>query len=68
MSSAGQSLHENSIPCCDSGGSEIEVKLLLPWRDYGKIEYNATAAWPLDKNKYVLIVDYKDDNLILASH
>ncbi|PVD23412.1 hypothetical protein C0Q70_16681 [Pomacea canaliculata] len=33
------------------GGSEIEVKLLLPWRDYGKIEYNATAAWPLDKNK-----------------
>ena len=33
------------------GGSEIEVKLVLPWRDSGKVEYNATAAWPLEKNK-----------------
>ncbi|KAK7100732.1 hypothetical protein V1264_023626 [Littorina saxatilis] len=33
------------------GGSEIEVNLVLPWRDNGKIEYNATAPWPLEKNK-----------------
>nr|KAG5703229.1 hypothetical protein BaRGS_034140 [Batillaria attramentaria] len=33
------------------GGSEIEVKLVLPWQDYGKVEYTATAAWPLEKNK-----------------
>ncbi|XP_076462664.1 KICSTOR complex protein SZT2-like isoform X2 [Babylonia areolata] len=33
------------------GGSEIEVKLVLPWRDSGKVEYGATAAWPIEKNK-----------------
>ena len=32
-------------------GEEIEVKLVLPWRDNGKIEYIATAVWPLEKNK-----------------
>ncbi|KAL8610619.1 hypothetical protein ACOMHN_006338 [Nucella lapillus] len=33
------------------GGIEIEVKLMLPWRDSGKVEYCATAAWPIEKNK-----------------
>lgn len=33
------------------GGTEIEVKLVLPWRDYGKIEYITSAVWPLEKNK-----------------
>lgn len=32
------------------GMTEIEVKLVLPWRDYGKIEYIATACWPMEKN------------------
>ncbi|BFY99733.1 hypothetical protein BsWGS_02773 [Bradybaena similaris] len=33
--------------------TEIVVKLHFPWRDYGKIEYTASAAWPLESAKAV---------------
>ncbi|XP_052100492.1 KICSTOR complex protein SZT2-like isoform X3 [Mytilus californianus] len=33
------------------GGTQIEVRLVLPWREYAKIEYYATASWPLDPSK-----------------
>ncbi|CAI9736159.1 Hypothetical predicted protein [Octopus vulgaris] len=33
------------------GESQIEVRLLLPWREYARIEYIATASWPLSPNK-----------------
>ncbi|GAB1605816.1 Hypothetical predicted protein [Argonauta hians] len=33
------------------GETQIEVRLLLPWREYARIEYIATAAWPLAPNK-----------------
>ena len=28
------------------------MELALLWRDYVKIEYHATAAWPGDNSKY----------------
>ncbi|CAG5136148.1 unnamed protein product, partial [Candidula unifasciata] len=37
--------------------TEILVKLHFPWRDYGKIEYAASAAWPLESAKPVTNVE-----------
>ena len=37
--------------CQFVGGSQIEVKLVLPWKDPLKIEYTAIASWPLDASK-----------------
>ena len=34
------------------GETQIKVELALLWRDYVKIEYHATAAWPGDNSKY----------------
>ncbi|XP_041357997.1 KICSTOR complex protein SZT2-like isoform X2 [Gigantopelta aegis] len=31
-------------------GSQLEVKLVLPWRDYTRIEYYAVSAWPLNSS------------------
>lgn len=33
------------------GESQIEVHLVLPWREYARIEYIASASWPLSPNK-----------------
>ncbi|XP_021342251.1 protein SZT2-like isoform X1 [Mizuhopecten yessoensis] len=33
------------------GGSQIEVRLILPYKDYVKIEYTATALWPMETAK-----------------
>ncbi|XP_062615666.1 KICSTOR complex protein SZT2-like, partial [Saccostrea cucullata] len=33
------------------GETQIKVELALLWRDYVKIEYCATAAWPQDKSR-----------------
>ncbi|XP_060082039.1 KICSTOR complex protein SZT2-like [Ylistrum balloti] len=32
----------------NKGGSQIEVHLILPYKDYVKIEYTATAFWPME--------------------
>lgn len=34
-----------------AGESQIEVHLVLPWREYARIEYIASASWPLSPNK-----------------
>ena len=33
-------------------GADIEVILVLPWRDNGQVEYVATASWPWIPGKY----------------
>ena len=36
-------------------GSQLEVRLVLPWRDGVKIHYNTIAPWPLDNEKLVFV-------------
>lgn len=36
------------------GETQIKVELALLWRDYVKIEYHVTAAWPSDNSKQQL--------------
>ncbi|CAL1547605.1 unnamed protein product, partial [Lymnaea stagnalis] len=37
--------------------TEIHVRLHFPWRDYGKIEYAASAAWPLTSSSPVTNIE-----------
>ncbi|XP_071119812.1 KICSTOR complex protein SZT2-like [Haliotis cracherodii] len=39
------------------GGTQIEVKMVLPWRDYVRIEYSAVSSWPLDPKKQQTYVE-----------
>ncbi|XP_038066587.1 KICSTOR complex protein SZT2-like [Patiria miniata] len=36
---------------------QIEVKLALPWKYNGRIEYIASSAWPLNPNRHLTNVD-----------
>ncbi|XP_053393950.1 KICSTOR complex protein SZT2-like isoform X2 [Mercenaria mercenaria] len=33
------------------GETQLDVRLVLPWREYARFEYLVRAAWPLDKNR-----------------
>ncbi|XP_055884389.1 KICSTOR complex protein SZT2-like isoform X4 [Biomphalaria glabrata] len=37
--------------------TEIHVKLHFPWRDYGKIEYAASAPWPLNYSSSITTIE-----------
>ncbi|KAK3091384.1 hypothetical protein FSP39_019468 [Pinctada imbricata] len=39
------------------GNSQIEVQLVLPWREFAKIEYSVKAEWPVDPNKRLTLVE-----------
>ncbi|XP_067679134.1 KICSTOR complex protein SZT2-like [Haliotis asinina] len=39
------------------GGTQIDVKMVLPWRDYVRIEYSAVSSWPLDPKKQQTYVE-----------
>ncbi|XP_059140197.1 KICSTOR complex protein SZT2-like isoform X3 [Physella acuta] len=43
--------------CFKKDHSEIHVKLHFPWRDYGKIEYAASAAWPLNTSSPITLIE-----------
>ncbi|KAJ8305511.1 LOW QUALITY PROTEIN: hypothetical protein KUTeg_016056 [Tegillarca granosa] len=41
------------------GGSQLEVRLVLPWRDYAKIEYKAVSSWPVDPTKMMGFSEFR---------
>ena len=40
------------LECCDfTGETQIDVRMVFPWREYARFEYLVRAPWPLDKQK-----------------
>ncbi|XP_063962374.1 KICSTOR complex protein SZT2-like isoform X2 [Lytechinus pictus] len=43
--------------CITKSGTCIEVRLALPWKYNARIEYIATAPWPLDSSRHVTDIE-----------